>query len=196
MIRFALVLCIALTFVGCNRGNLVYDKPYFDFDSLVSKQIKLIGLSNDSIKKIAVMDGKTDVSVFAVDTTVIKNELEVFRQLDVINKPLFKNAYQLAIDEKDNKSNLRVRTYRLKNSARVKSAVPYVRFFFLNDFQQLKKIESLFEESNSLYTTHRKLMMEFEGAGKEARLKNYSVSGFQKMILNDSVKFSIEGSVK
>jgi len=196
MIRFALVLCVALTFVGCNRSNLVYDKPYFDFDSLVSKQIKLIGLSNDSIKKIAVMDGKTDVSEFAVDTTVIKNELEVFRQLDVINKPLFKNAYQLATDEKDNKSNLRVRTYRLKNSARVKSAVPYVRFFFLNDFQQLKKIESLFEESNSLYTTHRKLMMEFEGAGKEARLKNYSVSGFQKMILNDSVKFSIEGSVK
>lgn len=195
MIRAILASGLLLAMPGCNRGNLKYDKPYFDFDSLVTAQIKLVGLSNDSINKIAIIDGKTDVSQFMTDTAALKNELEIFRQLDVINKPLFKDAYSFEGDEKDAKSNLQVRTYRLKNSAKVKSAVPYVRFFFLQDFQHLKKIESLFTESNSLYSSHRNLSMEFDDIGKTNKLKRFSISGFQKMILNDSVRFSIEGIV-
>ena len=195
MIRPALVGSLLVALFGCNRSNLVYDKPYFDFDSLVSVQIKLLGQEKDSIKKTAVMDGKTDVSQFVVDTASMSNEMEVFRQLDIMNKPLFKDAYQLHADEKDDKSNLRVRTYRLKTNADIKSAVPFVRFFYLDDFQQVKKIQSVFEESNSLYSTHRDLIMEFDGAGESARLRRYLISGFQKMTLSDSVKFSIEGRV-
>lgn len=196
MIRPIVFGVLLVILFGCNRSSILYDKPYFNFDSLVTVQVKLVGLARDSIKKTAVMDGKIDVSQFVVDTVSMRNEMEVFRELDVINKPLFKNAYEIPKDEKDNKSNLWVRTYRLKNKADVTSAVPYVRFFYLDDFQQVKKIESIFEEANSLYKTHRNLMMEFDGIEQGMKLKRYSISGFQKMILTDTVKFSIEGNVR
>jgi hypothetical protein len=181
--------------VSCNPVKLVYDKPYFDFDSLVEVQTKLIGTQNDSIKKIAAIDGKTDVSTFMVDTTGMKRELEVFKQLDVINKPLFKNAYALSNAIKDAKSNLLVKNYTIKKTHKSKSPVPYVRIYYLNEFRHIKKIEALYKENNLLYSTHRYLVMEFDEAGNKLKLNNYLIKGFEKMILNDSVGFSIEAIV-
>ncbi len=195
MIRSVLVSGMVLILLGCNRSNLAYDKPYFDFDSLVAAQIKLIGLSKDSIRKVSNVDGNTDVSYFLADTAAMQHELEVFRQLDVINKPLFKSSYPLDGDKKDTKSNLLVRTYRFRNTADILSPVPYVRIFFLNDVQRLRRIESTFAQTNLLYGTHRNLVMEFDDTGESVRLRRYTVTGFQKMILSDSVKFSIESNV-
>jgi hypothetical protein len=188
--KILLLLLIGSSFTACKQSTLTYDKPYFDFDSLMTKQVTLLSKSNDSIKKVANMDGKEDTASFVADSTALAHELDVFLQLDIINKPLFKSAYSYLANEKDLKSNLSVRTYRLNE--KVKSPVSFVRFYYLDDFKNIKKIESSFQEQNTLYFSKRNLRLEFND---EMLLKAYSISGVQKMILNDSVKFTVSGSI-
>jgi hypothetical protein len=185
-----IILSLAISITACNQTNLKYDKPYFDFDSLVNIQIKKISHTKDSIRKDAVIDGKQDHSSFVIDSTRLAHEWDVFRQLDVINKPLYKGNYEIT-EGKDTKSNLQVRTYQSK----IKSPVPFVRFYFQNEFKNVKKIESNYQEENALYFTERDLVMELDDLSGEPLIKSYSITGSQKMILSDSVKFSIRGSI-
>ena len=182
------IACAALLF-SCNRQNLKYDKPYFDFDSLVNNQVQQIVLTKTNLIKKTFLNGKHDSTILLPDTVQWKHELDAFQQLDVINKPLFKGNYQ-AKDQEDDHSNLLVRSY----STKMKSPVPEVRFFY-QDGYKLKRIESVFNESNVLYSTSRKLTLEFEEQQGTAMISKYRLQGFQKMILSDSVAFSIEGKL-
>jgi len=176
--------------VSCNRENLKYDKPYFDFDSLVRTQVHQIALTRTSLFKKTFLNRKNDSTVITPDTTQWKHELDAFQQLDVINKPLFKGNYH-SKDQEDDHSNLLVRSFTTK----MKSPVPEVKFFY-QDGSKLKRIESVFNESNVLYSTSRKLTLEFDEQGGAAMISRYRVQGFQKMILSDSVRFSIEGRLQ
>jgi len=186
---FFSVACVVLLF-SCDRQNLKYDKPYFNFDSLVNNQVQQIASAKARVIKKTFLNGKNDSTILLPDTTHWKHELDAFQQLDVINKPLFKGNYQ-AINQEDDHSNLLVRSFTTK----MKSPVPEVKFFYQDGYMKLKRIESVFNESNVLYSTSRKLTLEFEEQQGMAMISKYRVQGFQKMILSDSVKFSIEGKL-
>jgi len=191
------LLLIAFAMMSCRPANLQeYDKPYFDFDSLVNKQIQMFSTRKDSIRKVAELDAKKSVSSFVIDSTHLAHEWDVFRQLDWINKPLFKGNYEIT-EGADTKSNLMVRSYVAKKSSNrsIKFAVPFVHFYYQNDFKNLKRIESQYEEQNALYYTNRKLSIVFDDAGGKRLINYYTIKGSQKMILSDSVKFSIQGSI-
>jgi hypothetical protein len=194
-ISFALLLTVF--FSACSPTDHAYRKPYFDFDSLVNVQIKKIGNSQDSIVKEAMIDGKQDRSSFRVDSARLAQEWDVFRQLDVINKPLYKDRYEVTEGE-DTKSNLRVRTYTSKVSSNSKTTSPvtFVRFYFHTNFRNVKKIEAHFQEQNALYFTERNLLLELDDVTGETLIKKYSLNGVQKMILSENVKFSIRGSIR
>ncbi len=174
---------------SCDQKNQEYDKPYFDFDSLVNVQITALVKAKASLTKSVVLDGKSDQSTIKVDSAMVAHELDVFRQLDFINKPLYRTNYQITEGEKDTQSNLITRKYKAKDAA----PVSVVTFYYHNNFKQLRKIESEYQEDNTLYSTKRILQLEFDDASGTVLLSRYTLRGSQKMILNDSVKFSIEG---
>lgn len=184
------VLVAAMLWVSCNRENAKYDKPYFDFDSLVHTQIHQITQAKSSLAKNTFLNGKRDATVVEPDTTQWKHELDAFQQLDLINKPLYKGNYQ-PHEQDDDHSNLRVRVY----TSLIKSPVPEVKFFY-QDGRKLKRIESVFREQNVLYATDRKLTLEFKEYQGVTMISSYRVQGFQKMILGDTTKFSIEGTLQ
>src|SRR4051812_45600316 len=154
--KFFLAVICGLLLVSCNQKNLKYDKPYFDFDSLVNGNVQQMASTKVSLSKKTFLNGAQDSSIFLPDTTQWKHELDAFQQLDIINKPLFKGNYQLK-NQEDDHSNLFVRSF----TTEMKSPVPEVKFFY-QDGSKLKKIESVFNESNVLYSTSRKLTLEFE----------------------------------
>ena len=128
------------------------------------------------------------------DTIQWKYELDAFQQLDAINKPLFKGNYQQQ-DQDDEHSNLLVHSYLFKPESKMKSPVAEVKFFYQNGRKKLKRIESVFAEENLLFSTSRKLTLEFGEVRGIPIISGYRVNGFQKMILSDTVKFSIRGKV-
>ena len=187
--KFFFVVVFVLL-VSCNRENLKYDKPYFDFDSLVNNQVQQIASAEVRLIKKSFLNGKQDSATLLPDTAQWKHELDAFQQLDVINKPLFKGNYQ-SKDQEDDHSNLLVRVFTTK----MKSPVPEIKFFYQDGYMKLKRIESVFNESNVLYSTSRKLTLEFEEHHGAQMISRYQVQGFQKMILTDSVAFSIQGKL-
>jgi hypothetical protein len=186
-------LILAASFAACRQANLKYDKPYFDFDSLITAQIKKAN-TKDSIHKEATMDGNHDTTSFLLDSTKLAHEWDAFRQLDVINKPLYRSAYKIT-EEKDTKSNLMVRAYTWNGNLKSNPPVPFVRFYFHTDFKNLKKIESKFQDENALYFTDRNLTLCFNDLSGEPLISEYSIKGSQQMILSESVKFSVRGSI-
>jgi hypothetical protein len=82
------------------------------------------------------------------------------------------------------------RTYRAKSP----SPVPFVKFYYRSSPYELKKIESVFHEENALYDTRRNLLLEFDDISGTLLLSGYQLSGTQKMILNDTVNFSVNVS--
>jgi len=186
--RFVFVIALVASLGSCHRENLKYDKPYFDFDSLVRAQIIKLSEAKPRLQKITSLRGKTDSTSAVPDTTQWKHELDTFQQLDIINKPLYKGNYR-RMDGKDDHSNLLVHSY----TAQIKSLVPEVKFFYEGNFQKIKRIEAVFMEGNVLYTTSRRMVLEFEEQHGFRMISGYQVQGFQKMIFSDSVPFSIEG---
>jgi hypothetical protein len=190
MNRFLLICSCAFIFSSCNRANQKYDKTYFDFDSLINVQVTGLLKTQSIISKKSVINGKEDDSSFVPDSLKLANELDVFRQLDLINKPLYRNAYEIKDGVKDTKSNLLIRSYTTK----APSPVPFVKFYYQSSPHGIKKIESVFQEENTLYNTRRNLLLEFDDSSGSWLFKRYQLSGIQKMILNDTVNFSVSVS--
>jgi len=185
-----LIFSLVFFLSACNRSNLKYDKPYFDFDSLINVQVAELLKAQSTIGKKSIVNGKQDDSSFVPDSLSLANELDVFRQLDLINKPLYRNTYEIKDGEKDTRSNLLIRTYTAKSP----SPVPYVKFYYRPSSLDLKKIESVYHEENTLYATRRNLLLEFDDISGTPVLSGYQLSGTQKMILNDTVNFSVNVS--
>lgn len=187
---FCLII-LALLVSGCIKKDLQRDSEYFNFDSLINSQVDALVKAKSTLTKSVLLNGKTDQSMIAMDSALLAQELDVFRQLDLINKPLYKNAYEILDGEKDSQSNLTIRRYKAKEIA----PVPFVTFYYQNNFNKIKKIESVFREANSLYATERQMVLEFDDTSGNLLLSKYRLKGGQKMILSDSVRFDIEGTI-
>lgn len=186
MMRVLVFLLIVLLIASCGKQNEQYDKPYLDFDSLINAQIQTLRSKAITIQKDASMKDQQSQGQVAGDSLTLARELDIFRQLDFINRPMFRNQYTIA-EQPDTKSNLTVRVYR----ANIPSPMKEVRLYYLGDLKKLKRIESQFEEENTLYYTRRNYTLEFEETDGVAWLRQSRVGGVQKMILNDSVHFFV-----
>lgn len=185
------IFFIVLLAVGCQKQE-VKSKRYFDLDSLVSAQVVYLSKSKASLKKEATISKKSSSSVNALDSTAWSHELDVFRQLDLINRPIYSDVYYIKDGAKDSKSNLLIRSYE----APANSTVPYLRLFYQTTPSRLKKLEALYRETNSLYNSQRKLEMYFDDATGKPYLTGFFIEGHQKMILSDSVHYTIQAEIQ
>ncbi len=186
LVCFLLVLLIG----SCQQANRVYEKPYFDFDSLIHTQVKARAIQQKTIFKVAFINTQEDSTSFKADSAVLAHEWDAFLQLDVINKPMYKNNYEIT-ERADHKSNLTVRTYQSK----IPSSVPFVHFYYHGSFANLKRIESKYVEKNVLTDIARHLTLTFDEEQGKPFIHKYSITGGQKMIFNDTLQFSIQGSI-
>ncbi|MFZ1807020.1 MAG: hypothetical protein WAU36_07365 [Cyclobacteriaceae bacterium] len=189
--RFSLlvVLC-ALAMASC-QNNTTVSKKYFDIDSLIDRQLAYLEESEASLSKAASIDSTKDKTNFKPDSASWAKELEVFRHLDIINKPIYVDAYDVIDGVKDANSNLTVRSFVANREIPVKS----LKLYYQDSPHKLRKLEATLSEQNSLYYTARKFSMELEDVDKQMIVSKYNVRGVQKMILRDSVRFSISSKV-
>ncbi|MGE0770585.1 MAG: hypothetical protein AB7K37_02650 [Cyclobacteriaceae bacterium] len=191
MTRLLVFLGSITLMVSCVNQPADSARAYFDFDSLVNGQINQLLAVNATISKEAQIDGKPDHAVYQPDSILWSHELEMFRDLNIINKPVNQHNYEVQDGLKDDNSNLLTRTL----SARKKSQVQRLTFFYEGTPDRLRKIEADVREETTLYSTLRKLKMQFDNSGNKLLLSSYSIEGVQKIILKDSVRFAIHVEV-
>lgn len=188
--RFLLFFFISLFLSGCQQQT-VKEKHYLDFDSLINAQVANLSKSIATLKKGVTIDGKNDSSSTVLDSIGWSHELDIFRQLDVINRPIYRDVYVVKDGVKDSKSNLLIRSYEISTPA----TIPYIRLYYQDSPSRIKKIEALYQETNSLYSSQRILKMYFDDSTGKPRLTGFLIEGHQKIMLSDSVRYTIKAEI-
>jgi len=163
---------------------------FFDFDELIDEQISQLSQRKRVLEKVVQMSTTKSDTAFLPSVQGWGSELEIFRQLETFNKPTYQNAYQIKDSLNDPKSNLKIRQFEAADVP-----VPLIRFYYQGEFIRLRRIYAEIAERNLLYSTRRILTIDFEEEDGKPLLAHYGVSGFQKMILRDTVRFSIQGQI-
>jgi hypothetical protein len=175
---------------GCTQQTSRSPKSFYDIDSLVALQIETLKNAGYELNKSVEIDGQKEQITFVPDSLQWVHELDVFRQLDQVNKASFRDAY-VVTDRRDINSNLMVREVKANRPV----PVSLVRFYYLRTPEDLRKIEATWTEENTLYVNTRTMTMELERFNDVHLVHRYRVEGFQKMVMSDSVHFVISGEV-
>lgn len=182
------LLIVSFLISGC-RNNKLESKNYFD--SLVNATTNYLVKNKAQVNKRTAIGSKQDTVIFQPDSIGWSNELDVFRQLNAFQLPAYRDKYQFADGIKDSQSNLLIREYKALTTI----PIPFVRLYYYQQLKNLKRIEAEYHEINTLYTSKRYLIMEFEERNNKSVLTRYSIDGVQQMILSDSVTYSITGGI-
>jgi hypothetical protein len=188
MARLLFLLCLVLA-GACSTPEKVSSRMFYNVDSLITEQIGVLTRARLKLEKHAGIGDSLSSVVITPDSIGWANELSVFRQLEIAGRPTNRDKYEMTESE-DTKSNLKVRSYVAAGTP-----VPYVHFYYLNDFNDLRKIEAGYYETNMLYTSKRDLILELEESNGRATLRRYSIEGYQKIMMADSVHFLVEAEV-
>ena len=185
-----ILLCFVFLLSACNKKPVV--GSMYNIDSLVTAQINFLSDNKARLEKTAFISGQKDDSVYVPSGRLAwKNELEIFSQLQAINKPINRDYYIIDDNLFDPSSNLTVKAF----SAIEKLPVRYLRVFYQESIQKPRKIEALYHDENELYKSGRKLIMEFRQINNKSVLTSYMIEGGEKMLLGDTVSFFINGNI-
>jgi len=184
-----LALMTVQVLMSCSDRKSEQRKAFYNLDSLVAFQVDHLK-GRYELNKLVEIDGKKEATRFVPDSTQWANELDIFRQIEQVNKAAFRDAY-VVNEIRDTNSNLTVREIK----AQGKAPVSMVRFFYLRDISDLRKIEATLQDDNALYVNTRRLTMEFEPANSIHLVQRYRIEGVQKMVMDDSVHFVIAGEI-
>jgi hypothetical protein len=179
--RFAIVMVLWVA-ASCKQPAPTSRSKILNIDSLFNAQIDL--LANVSIDKTL----RVGDSIFNTKALGVKlaHELEAFRELGQINRPIYNSLYETATTP-DKQSNLTVREYQTKTNAPIKS----LRLFYLNDISQLKRIEAILSTQDIYQTSEKKITLDFTLLGDTLRLESYGISGSQQYFWSVPRHFSI-----
>jgi hypothetical protein len=189
--KLTLLLLLALLITSCDRKER--EANLYPIDSLVTAQIMSLTAMQAVLQKQAIMGAKADSIVFTPkDTADWVSELDIFRQLGVMNKPVSRASYLVDDGLYDPGSNLTVKVF---TSTAPELPVQDLRVFYNRSVHYPRKIEARYDEETSLYKSSRLLTLEFQNINNKNILTSYSVKGGQKMIMGDSVIFSVKGKI-
>lgn len=165
----------------------------FDIDSLVATQaMALTSMKAVLHKEAFVGTGKDDTVYSPPDDAAWIAELEMFRKLNAVNKPVSKSSYIIDDSLFDVSSNLTVKAISAVDD---ELPVKYIRIFYDDDLNSPRKIEALYDDRNEMYASGKILKMEFQKVNDKNILTGYAIQGGQKMILGDSVTYVIQGKI-
>ncbi len=163
---------------------------YYDLNGLIDEQLVWLSEYNPKIRKTAILNGIPESSSMRLDSTQWARELKIFRDVD-LNKSRLSQEYRVVEDLSEPNSNLKIRLYEAINKEMME--VEYLKIFYVEEEDDLRKLEASVREKNLLFSSKKMLYMTFEDDGDGSiKINHFKIEGQQKMILMDTVKFSLE----
>ncbi|HEX8041812.1 MAG TPA: hypothetical protein VF490_21850 [Chryseosolibacter sp.] len=165
---------------------------FYPVDSLVTAQIRHLNSIHAEVLKEALLRGQKDTAKYTPkDTLAWINELDVFRRIDMINKPVNKGLYRVDDGLVDPQSNLTVKSFKSIKDL----PVVYLKIFYQGTLHKPRRIEALYREENVLFGSSRVLSMDFQQIGDKTVLTGYEIKGGEKMVFGDTVEYYIRGKI-
>ena len=183
-------LTLFLFTISCTEIKPREVTAYFSLDSLFDAQSNLLLSDDYRLQKSAVVNADTATALFIPDSLEWINEFQVFRDMN-INKPALIGQYTPTI-KPDPNSNLQILSYTAKSE---ELEVQQLNVYYLRQLENIKRITASSQERNSIFSAGKEAGIEFEKKDGQWKIKSFSLNGFQKMILQDSVLFVVKGTI-
>jgi hypothetical protein len=174
--RFFILLIVLF---GCEKlkPESVNIPDYPNLEETFNQQIQLLGTKK--LTKEVWLDGKSESKIIEMDSILWKKELSFLKEINP-NTPEYVGAFEKLEDEfgtqltlmPDEKGELKKLTYVL-------------------DTKKYVLIKATIHEEREVYVHHREFNVTFENG----LLKSYRISGYQKIMLKDTIEFRITGEV-
>lgn len=193
------IVCVLLlaTLFSCQTGKNK-NVALYNADSLITTQVAFLSEHKARLHKITKLgDKESEAATVPKSVKDWENELDIFRELASVNKPVNRRLYAVERSS-DVKSNLEVKSFIGQpepGKKKVEMPVKYLKVFYQNTPDNIRKIEAQYDESNALYTGSRFLKMEFQQVYNKTVLTSYSITGGQKIFMGDSVSYDISAFV-
>jgi serine protease inhibitor ecotin len=190
-LRKLLFTVLALPFSGLlSCSEPAPDQPvsgpaYFDVPAFIDKQIAMLSEQKAGLQKtVSFQDKKAETST--LPTVNWTEALQNFRETD-LNKKALSDAYTVT-NSKD-PSGLHILYLR-----KPKVNAPVKSLEIITDAKdQVKMLRAVYEEDNALF--YNQEIRELH-TGPNGMLKQYRISGAQKVILFDPVPYKVEAAVR
>ncbi len=151
----------------------VVGSEYLDLDSLLAEEISWLAQQGVALQKKVVLGDSVQVAELEGDSTVLTRELEIFLAINPA-QPKYRNAFETQ------KQGAREEYTKVDVTGELQS------FTVLYDGSALDRVTGIVYEETAIYTAFREFAIDFE----TGHIASFSVKGYQKMILSDTVFFS------
>lgn len=188
MWRFLWLLLFLTT--ACTKAKQEKQTLQFNSDSLLDYHSKQLSQSGATLTKSTSLRDAPLLPGVVAQSVKWEKELEPFRTISMINKPVYRNAYNIQIG-RDPKSNLMVKTWTAKGDEPIR----IMKIYYLNKSASLKRLEAVIEKGNFVFRSQQKFEMEFGLLGN-SQLERFAISGFQNFFWGGSHTFTLQGSVE
>lgn len=158
--------------------------PYFDVRGLLDAQVQQLGASQPGVEKQVSLRGGQPETV-RVPQVKWADELQIFYQAD-INKAALRGAYQ--VDSVSLPGGAVRRTYRLQ---RAQDNAPVLSLSVTSMGGQPQQLEANLRQDNALFFGRKSLRLTLQ----QGQLRQYSVSGAQKLVLFDTLRYQTQARV-
>lgn len=160
---------------------------FFSIERLLEQQMEQWSQTKPILHKTLTLDGNTEaISSTPQNAEEWQLELSLLMEAD-LNKASLKDAYQV---KEEKRAEEVITTYLAIEPKEVRVQKMVIR---RGTSGHLKDILLLFSERNSIYTSDRKMKLEFNEVGE---MVSYTIEGVQKMIFKDPIPYSLKAEIK
>ena len=190
MQKILFIVLAGISLLGCENTEIKTRRfsAYYDVDSLIDSQLRLLAGTAVEMNKFAVLNGDEDSARYEADSLVLAQELNAFRKAN-INKPTNEGLYNATVTTKN--SLRQVEYLPVEEDSDLE--VQYLQLSFKDN--QLIRMEAQVVEAHWLFKSDRILTLMLNEEPSFSHINYYKIKGSQKMIFKEKVDFIVEGSI-
>ncbi|MCC9165440.1 hypothetical protein [Pontibacter harenae] len=157
----------------------------YDINGFIAQQVQHLEAQSPTVLKTVQTEGQPAETI-KTDSVNWEEELAVFQEVDV-NRPAVQEFYTEQKTQLSN-GNTSVKYNRVEGA---EAPVAYLHLILRPD-NQIQHLEAVLQDQNPLFYTKRTLSLTTDA---NTTLQSYSIEGVQKLILNDSLHYSVSAKL-
>lgn len=188
--QYLILVVLLIVLANCRQRLSGDSRVIFDLEKLLDDQVSRLTKGNFEVHKKTIIDDSVESFYLAPDSLGWQKELSLFKTAD-IHKPGLRGFYRKDIyNEKDT----RIEQYTLEDTSQ--SETLYLKINRDSVSEKILSIIAAQQTDNPIYRSRRDLYLYFiHPEQDQIQLDSFVVKGYQKMILQDTVRYFTAGKI-
>jgi hypothetical protein len=182
------ILVVMLLLAACEqpvpRSNSA--EGFYDVSAYLKKQKEYLQKQQPVLTKTVQTAGQPAETI-KVTQTDWENELAIFEEAD-LKKPSLRDYY-IRKEQVLSNGGISIKYYKMEDA---EAPIEYL-YLQLTPDRTLQHLETAFLEKNPLFYSRRKASLSVDSV--TGRILSYNIEGIQKMILGDSLRYTIKANL-